>query len=110
MWEPASKERILKDIGYCNDILFLRPDCLKFWEYIRIEPEKWVEKTMAEADGFWVVAILGKSVIYYNDLEEGYNCSSFTTYGIIDDYYPDQLELYQSIESLYEEIIKAKIE
>ena len=107
MWRPASKESILKDIEYCNDILSLQPDCLKFWEYVKIEPEKWIEKTMAEINGFWVVAIMGKSIIYYNDVEEGYNCSPFTTYGIIDEYYPVQIELYQMIESLYEEIIKA---
>ncbi|WP_187264638.1 hypothetical protein [Pontibacter beigongshangensis] len=75
---------------YCNNILFLRPDCLKFWEYIKIQPEKWAEKTMGEeGGGFWVVGIIGKSAIYYNDIEEGYNFSSFATYGEIDHYHPN---------------------
>jgi hypothetical protein len=109
MWAPVNKSRILKDIEYCDDILFSNPDCLKFWEYIKIQPEKWTEKTMGEdGGGFWVVAILGKSVIYYNDIEEGYNFSSFTKYGEIDHYYPNQMELYQMIESLYEEIARLK--
>lgn len=101
-WTPAPLERILKDMEYCGDILFYRPDCLKFWEYIKIAPEKWEEKTMGkEGGGFWVVAILGKTVIYYNDIEEGYNWSPFTSYGQIDYYYPNQMELHQMIESLF---------
>lgn len=110
MWTPAKEESIKKDVEHCGDILFDKPDCLKFWEYIKITPEKWVEKTMGEeGGGFWAVAILGKSVIYYNDIEEGYNLSSFTKYGEIDDYHCSQLELHEMIESLFKEIeIKRK--
>ena len=109
MWTPAPIGRILKDIEYCGDILFLKPDCLRFWEYLKVHPEKWTEKTMGEeGGGFWAVGIIGKSVIYFNDIEEGYNISSYTTYGEIDHYYPNQMELYEMIESLYEEIIKLK--
>ena len=46
MWTPVTKETIEKNINWCNDILFVKPDCLKFWEYIRVEPEKWFEETM----------------------------------------------------------------
>ena len=109
MWKPVDKVSILKDIEYCNAILSLRPDRLKFWEYIKIQPEKWIEKTLGEeGGGFWVVGIIGKSVIYYNDIEEGYNLSPFTKYGEIDTYYANQMELHQMIESLYEEIERLK--
>lgn len=111
MWEPATKARVLKDQEYRNDILSLEPDCLKFWEYLCIEPEKWTERHMGErGGGFWVVAILGKSVIYYNDIEEGYNLSSFTHYGSIDHYCAGQLELHEVIISLYAEITRLKHE
>ncbi|TJZ53830.1 hypothetical protein FAZ15_17385 [Sphingobacterium olei] len=87
---------------YCSDILFNKPNCLKFWEYIKIVPEKWKERTVdEEGGGFWVVAVLGKSVIYYNDIEEGYNLSTFTNYGKIDNYYCNQMELHEMIESLF---------
>ncbi len=105
MWTPVKEESIKKDVEYCGDILFDKPDCLRFWEYIKIVPEKWSEKTMGEeGGGFWVVAILGKSVIYYNDIEEGYNLSSFTNYGEIDNYYCNQMELHEMIESIFKEI------
>ncbi len=109
MWSPVTKNIIEKNIEWCNDILSLRPDCLRFWEYIRIPPEKWIEQTVGnDGGGFWVVAILGKRVIYYNDIEEGFNLSPFTKYGEINEYRPGQLELHEMIESLYKEIIKQK--
>ena len=109
MWTPASKDTIEKNIEWCNDILNLKPACLKVWDYVKIRPEKWIEKTMGEqGSGFWVVGIIGKTVIYYNDIEEGYNLSAFTNYGEIDNYYPNQMELHEMVESLYFEITKLK--
>jgi hypothetical protein len=104
MWEPVEREQILRDIDFCENFLHNSPERLRFWEYIRITPEKWIEKTMGDlGGGFWVVAILGKSVIYYNDIEEGFNMSSFTNYGEIDEYSSAQLELHEMIESLFTE-------
>jgi hypothetical protein len=109
MWIPVKKEYILKDIEYCNDLLFDRPDCLRFWEYIKIQPEKWIEKTMGEdGGGFWVVGLIGKTAIYYNDIEEGYNLSSFSNYGEIDMYCAGQAELHDMVQSLYNEIEKTR--
>lgn len=109
MWTPINEDNIKRDVERCNDILLNKPNCLKFWEYIKIIPEKWQEKTMGnEGGGFWVIAILGKSVIYYNDIEEGYNLSTFTKYGEIDNYYCNQMELHEMIESIFYEIERQK--
>jgi hypothetical protein len=109
MWIPVKKDKIEKDIEYCVDILLDNPKCLKFWEYIKIKPEKWQEKTMGgEGGGFWAVAILGKTVIYYNDIEGGYNLSNFTHFGEIDDYCCSQSELHEMIQSIFNEIEKQK--
>jgi hypothetical protein len=109
MWTPIEEKKIVNDIEYCEAILFLNPDCLRFWEYIKIKPEKWSERTMGEqGGGFWVVAILGKSVIYYNDIEEGYNLSTYSTYGEIDTYCCNQMELHEMIISLFQEIERRK--
>lgn len=102
MWEPATIEYIEKNIQWCNDVLYLNPLCLTFWNYIKIEPEKWNEKTMGElGGGFWVVGIIGKKVIYYNDIEEGFNLSEFTKYGEINSYECSQSELHELIISLF---------
>jgi hypothetical protein len=105
MWKPADKSRILKDIYYCELMLSLQPSRLKFWEHIRIEPEKWIENTVGkQGGGFWVVGMIGKKVIYYNDIEEGYNLSSFINYGEVEHYYAGQAELHEKIEGLYQDI------
>jgi hypothetical protein len=81
----------------------LNGDLLSFWEMIRIYPEKWQEeKHGREGNGFWVVGLIGKRVIYYNDIEEGFNISSYKTYGNIDEYYCNQDELKCAIQNVYD--------
>jgi len=107
MGQPANIERIIKDMGFTDDILFLQPKCLKFWSYLKIQPEKWEwrEKSVFEPDGgFWVVGILGKYILYYNDIEEGYNFSPYTNYGEIDTIGCSQGELYQVVESIFKNL------
>ncbi|MEO1675926.1 MAG: hypothetical protein AAFR72_10960, partial [Pseudomonadota bacterium] len=41
-------------------------------------------------DGFWVVGIIGQTVLWYNDIEEGFNHSKYSNFGTIDDYWCDQ--------------------
>jgi hypothetical protein len=109
MWKATTKAEIEKMIGYCEEILSLQEDSLKFWEYIKIKPEKWAEKQMGEqGGGFWVVALLGKKIMYYNDIEEGFNLSAYTRYGEIDEYLPGQMELHEMINSLYSEITRLR--
>jgi hypothetical protein len=57
---------------------------LNFWHSISIEPEKWQEFEYGiESNGFWVVAICKDHVIWYNDIEEGFNISDYTNSGLI---------------------------
>ncbi len=43
-----------------------------------------------EGGGFWAVGLIGRNVIWYNDIEGGFNISSFTTFGSIGAYYCNQ--------------------
>ena len=82
MWSPITKEELenLMSIDLNHNQLFL-------WNAIKINPEKWIENEKGkEGNGFWVVAILGKEVIWYNDIEEGFNISPYSEYGLINDY------------------------
>lgn len=77
-----------------------------FWFAIKIDSEKWEEETYgAEGGGFWVVALLGKVVIWYNDIEEGSNVSKYNDYGIIAEYGCSQDELGMVVSSLWSTII-----
>ncbi len=72
----------------------MSPSHLRLWQALRIEPEKWQQHPYGDSGGgFWVVAIVGRTVIWYNDLEDGFNRSRYSTYGTIDDYWCNQDEL-----------------
>ena len=90
-------------------MLSLKPGCLRFLDYISIPPEKWIEQTVKNngAD-FWVIAISEKNVIYYDYVEAGFNLSPITKCGEIDEYQTGQSELHETVENVYEEIIKQK--
>lgn len=63
------------------------------WRQIAIEPAKWqCPPSGDEGGGFWAVAIIDATVIWYNDIEEGFNRSTFCKHGTIDEYWCDQLE------------------
>ncbi|SNR62646.1 hypothetical protein [Flavobacterium sp. ov086] len=100
-WEPIS----LKELN--NEILKTEKDLdeeLKnFWNLIKIDPVKWSEEKYGElGGGFWVVGIFGHQVIWYNDIEEGFNISDYKTFGEIEDYWCNQDELVHVIYRLFE--------
>jgi hypothetical protein len=57
---------------------------LHFWNTVKLIPEKWDDLYLGAIESFWVVAIFGKKVIWYNDIEEGFNISDYMTYGKIE--------------------------
>lgn len=70
----------------------------RIWELIKIPPSRWSEPQFgSETSGFWAVAAFGDKVLWYNEIEGGFNLSSFTTYGEIAEYWCDQLELHHWI-------------
>lgn len=79
----------------------MSPSQLRLWEAIQIEPEKWQQEPYGDAGkGFWVVALIERTVIWYNDIEEGFNRSHYLAYGQIGDYWCNQDELELTIEYL----------
>jgi hypothetical protein len=99
-WTPITFEelydKVLKTEWELNGQL------LNFWEMIKFGPEKWMEQTYGkEGGGFWVVAVVGHRVIYYNDIEEGFNISKFTKHGTIDEYWCNQDDLGVAVKELF---------
>jgi hypothetical protein len=71
------------------------------WERIRIEPEKWRCSPWGdETGGFWAVAIDGARVLWFNDIEEGFNWSRYSTRGAIGEYLCDQTEFVAILEQI----------
>ena len=74
---------------------------LRLWEAIHIAQEKWAQHPFGdESQGFWVVAVMGRIVVWYNDIEEGFNCSHYSRYGVIDEYWCNQDELEMTVQQL----------
>ncbi len=98
-WKPLSEVELWEDINQAFDRM--SPEQQKVWEAIKICPEKWSESTYGkEGGGFWVVAIIGGSIIWYNDIEHGYNQSTYKIYGVINEYWCNQDELEWAVQSI----------
>ena len=98
-WEPISEVDLWDRIntGYKR----MTPEQKRCWDVIKIMPEKWHEESYGKpGNGFWVVAVIGTSVLWYNDIECGFNRSQYTTYGTIDDYWCNQDELEWAVQAI----------
>lgn len=74
-------------------------DQLRLWKSIAINPIKWALHPDGDlGGGFWVVSIFGKSVIWYNDIEDGFDISDYSTFGEIADYGASQYELEMAVQ------------
>ena len=77
----------------------MTPEQLRLWKAIRIEPEKWLQHPYGDqGKGFWVVGLIGRTVIWYNDIEEGFNRSEYAIYGEIKDYWRNDDELEVTVQ------------
>ncbi|WP_246175019.1 hypothetical protein [Tenacibaculum aiptasiae] len=101
MWEPITEKQLYSEIWDAE--YKLEGKHLNFWNLINIGPEKWSEPNFGnEGGGFWVVAICGRKIIWYNDIEEGFNISDYTEYGKINGYYCNQDYLDEAVLRLFE--------
>ncbi|QND52957.1 hypothetical protein HB779_14400 [Phyllobacterium sp. 628] len=69
------------------------------WETIKRPPEEW---EVPEYGKFWVVALIGSKVIYFNHHEHGFNRSPWHRYGYIDAYESLQYGLEMAIQAQLE--------
>jgi hypothetical protein len=96
-WQPIAERDLRARISQGQ--ARMTPAQLRLWEAIRIEPEKWAQHPYGDqGKGFWVVGLIGRTVIWYNDIEEGFNRSEFAVYGTIKDYWCNQDELEVTVQ------------
>lgn len=98
-WKPISESRI-KSLIEEEALSFSKAE-KEFFESISIPLQKWsLEPWGNYGGGFWVMGIIDRTVLWYNDIEEGFNSSAFATTGKIDEYWCDQDELYFAVRKL----------
>ena len=100
MWTPISLAELEEWISRGESKLEGEP--LNFWNLIKIVPQKWQETEYGDEGGrFWVVAIFGNTIIFYNDIEDGFNISPYAVYGQVSEYACEQAELDWIVLGLY---------
>ena len=83
----------------------MSPPQQNLWEAIKIDPIKWSQEPYGnQGGGFWVLALIGNTAIWYNDIEEGFNRSKYTKYGQIDQYWCNQDQLEWAVQHILDEI------
>jgi len=103
-WTPIEFDEILNLINQGVNKMTLEQQ--ELWNQISIEPIKWIEEDYGkEGNGFWVVAYTKNKVIWYNDIEDGFNISSYSNKGMINEYGAEQDELQWTIQKLKNDTI-----
>ncbi|MCB1052282.1 MAG: hypothetical protein KDC71_16900 [Acidobacteria bacterium] len=98
-WEPISEVEIWDLINKSYERM--SPEQRRVWEVIKIMPQKWSEESFGGlGGGFWVVAIIGETVIWFNDIEDGFNRSRFKVFGAINEYYCNQDDLECQVQNV----------
>ena len=77
----------------------LDDELLEFWNEIKISPETWTCEDVIHQN-FWVVAKHQNWIIWYNDIEEGYNFSKYKEDLIILEYRANKDELIVVLKKL----------
>lgn len=98
-WQPITEIKLWDLINGAFERM--APEQRKIWEIIKIHPEKWNQDPWGkEGNGFWIVALIGNNVIWYNDIEHGFNQSTYTKYGKINEYWCNQDELEFAVQNI----------
>ena len=71
------------------------------WSAINITLSKWQISLEGDAENsFWAVGILGQRVLWYNDVEGGFNNSHYFQYGVIGEYFTAKDTLEDAVQKL----------
>src|SRR5262245_16874275 len=104
-WDPIPlrelEEMIEQDLVECSD------QERSFFARAAMTPEKWRQSPYGDqGGGFWAVAVFGNRVLWFNDIEDGFNVSQFTTQGEIpkNEYWCNDDALKVAIRRLMEEV------
>jgi len=81
-WEPISRESLEELIA--EEVADATPEDRALFAHAAVAPAKWQLSPWGDlGGGFWVVAVMEDRVLWYNDIEDGFNVSRFVTLGTI---------------------------
>lgn len=100
-WKPISRDSL--DAIIAADLANATPAQRAVFDAAAVSPLKWQLSPWGDAGGgFWVIAVTGDRVLWYNDIEDGFNVSRFTAPGVIPstEYWCNQDELLVALPTL----------
>lgn len=100
-WEPISRESL--DELIAKELAEAAADDRELFACTAIAPAKWQLSPWGDlGGGFWVVAVMDDRVLWYNDIEDGFNVSRFIARGTIlsAEYWCNQDELRWALPAL----------
>jgi hypothetical protein len=85
-WTPLGEAELTTLI--VDAVAVMEPPARSLSDVIRVRPVKWLLHPRGDEGGrFWVVGIIGKQVVWYNDVEDGFNVSRYDAPGEIAEYW-----------------------
>jgi hypothetical protein len=69
----------------------------RLWDWIRITPEQWRSNQYPGNGTVWVVGVLGRKCLYFIEVEEGWGWGGYETWGAVNEYHWEQLEIQQVV-------------
>jgi hypothetical protein len=103
MWSPIPLDE-LRDLMRQSETE-MEPLERRLWGLVATPPEKWALPPWGDlGGGFWVVGVLGRQVLWYNDIEYGFNVSQYERIGVIKEYRCNQDQLEYIIWQLVQQI------
>lgn len=100
-WQPIEREELQRRIE--RGLAAASDDVRRFFAQIAREPVKWQLHPWGDrGGGFWIVAVHGCRVVWFNDIEDGFDVATFETEGVIppDQYACNQDELEVAVGAL----------
>jgi hypothetical protein len=97
-WMPISKDALENEIAsQCKDI---SDEELAYFNKIRVPLESVKIERWGNTESVFVVAKAGATIIFYEDIEEGFEITELNEQGAISDYGASQFTLQQVINQL----------
>ena len=100
-WKPVSPEELARIID--RELAVCPGELRAYFQSVAFEPTKWSQAPHGNAGGgFWAIAVDQNRVLWYHDIEDGFNVSVFAVWGTIpaEEYWCNQDELIVALPAL----------
>lgn len=96
MWQPIPLHDL--EVLIARQLAECTPETRAQYRMGAIPKQKWVLSPWGDAgSGFWAIAVFGSSVLWYNDIEDGFNTSTYIKDGVIKHYWCNQDTLHEAL-------------